>query len=1350
MTLHAPQSVIPKSPSRRSVSSRRSSRRSRDDDDDDDDNKMNSSRHSGYSSGSINASDYYSDNLEDRGRADGDDDVANEQRGRSSKRRFPSFPASKARFFSRKNGDGLGNNVPPSDASASVNSHNRESFLASRRKDNLFQNYAKRIGGGLRRRSLSRGRGGGEGSHAGDGEGGFDSRGHTIQIRPEDEDDGGDAIVHRRPRSGSNGQSQPQFDGHFRYGHPQQQRYHGPNPFLLTSPRLLLSPRADLWMALAFTSCAAISSMAMARGLTARSRSSNGSALDKLALSVCALSFGISLVVAVGFRYGPLRGVLTKPVGDDGNARNSNSNLNLNSSSNVHPSNDGASSNVIYRFCRARNVTPELLLLSLLSILWLMGIPIIADGSPPDGPDDLTLAVAGTDIWNANLFYSSWASSALVWYLLVEVVTLADRRGVVEKYSLAEEVSGDGMDIGIENGGKSHGDINHKNNNILSKRWSLLLLNSFVILSSSVNTFYGPTCQGMLSQTDYCQRGLVGIVVGGVFTELLILGVGILFRLSRMTKKTTSLPDTEDGHSSHSHPPQLLVPILSKPTLHKACSLLSFFCLLFQSINVALMTSPTGGGPATNSGTPYFASWVGFLLAFELGLRYLEWFTSAGSAIGGQWARGTDGRSIDDANALPTSGEDVKQLGGPANSSDSSTQSSEDEETAGRRPVAVLKTNRPHDVKSEASLSNYGFSPPSVDERPGGLRNTRANTATNNIKMNNNKNEAVDPYPDFVSQTAGQGSLEPEAMSFQNLAQRSPYSRRSTGGAAAAGGGGGGIDAGAKANASQASRSTVKSWNPGNDQHSQQRSNKSSPGLNNPSGYISRQKSIHYNDINVDDDEEVHSQVYYGDFPTHDAKAEELDQDPQITRSRNQSQTSSNNNANTSNNLSPLHESSNETSHTDSMVYNMMNNEGIEIHPLKQPSNDGVDNKSSSSAKRRHSRKGSNGGESVKSSKSNRSSKSSSSRDQDGRRRRRSSSGHKKSSSTKASGSMYSSPESMNETVSSGSNPPPTIASEYSSQEAASRAASRARSNISGTSGQGQQQRRGVPVPTMSSASAQGSRGGGNNSTANSSGPPPPPFQRSPGSFPNEDVDASSQFSDYLNSIPMASINTNNKSPTDSDTIVSDPTIDAHFDPPAAAANSSAGGVPKSTGSGNTSRRKNAVAGGSGAAANTTGSHSTSSSQYRRTSSDENPSSGADHEQVDDIVKAALAYAEQTHGEEGVQRTSSARHEDHENSGFNQESIHSFYSDPNKRLPPPAGGSGSKNNRSRGSHASDDVNNLVKQALSQAGHGNRQFQPPARPQNTRQKSLYDAKSVSSMYSETTDFTDQEAGQHFDC
>lgn len=1334
MTLHAPQSIIPKSPSRRSVSSRRSSRRSRDDDDDDN-NKMNSSRHSGYSSGSLNASDYFSDNLEDGGRADSDDDAANEQRGRrSSKKRFPSFLASKGRFLSRRNGDSRRIDATSSETSASVNSHNRESFLASRRKDNLFQNYAKRIGGGLRRRSLSRGRGGGEGSHADDGEGELDSRGHAIQIRPDDVDDGGDAIAHRRPRSDSRGQSQPQFDGHFRYGHPQQQRYHGPNPFVLTSPRLLLSPRADLWMALAFASCAAISSMAMARGLTARSRSSNGSALDKLALSVCALSFGISLVVAVGFRYGPLRGALTRPVGDDGSARN----LNLNSNSNA-----------IYRFCRARNVTPELLLLSLLSILWLVGIPIIADGSPPDSPDDLTLAVAGTDIWNANLFYSSWASSALVWYLLVEVVTLADRRGVVERYLLPEEASGEGMGIDIEHGGKSDGDINRNNNNILSKRWSLLLLNSFVILSSSVNTFYGPMCQGMLSQTDYCQRGLVGIVVGGVFTELLVLGVAVLFRLSHMTKKTSALPHTEDdGRSSHSHPPQLLVPIVSKPTLHKACSLLSFFCLLFQSINVALMTSPTGGGPATNSGTTYFASWVGFLLAFELGLRYLEWFTSAGSAVGGPWARGADGRSIDDPNALPTSGEDLKRLGAPANSSDSSTQSSEDEETAGRRPVAVLKTNHPHDVKSEASLSNCGFSPPSVDERPGGLRNPRANIATNNINSNINKNEAVDPYPDFVSQTAGQGSLEPEAMSYQNLAQRSPYSRRSTGGTAAAAGGG--IDAGANANASQASRSTVQSWNPGDDQHNQQRSNKSSPGLNNPSGYISRQKSIHYNDIHVDDDGENHSQVYYGAFPTHNAKAEELDHDPQITRSRNQSQTSSNNNANTSNNLSPLHESSNETSHTDSMVYNMMNNDGIEIHPLKQPSNDGVDNKSSSSAKRRHSRKNSSGGESVKSSKSNRSSKSSSSRDKDGRRRRRSSSGHKKSSVSKASGSMYSSPESMNETVSSGSNPPPTIASEYSSQQAASRAASRARSNVSGTSGQGQQPRRGIPVPIMSSASAHGSREG-SNSIANSSGPPPPPFQRSPGSYPNEDMDASSQFSDYLNSIPMASINTNNKSPEDSGTIVSDTTTDAHFDPPAAAANTSAGGVPRSTGSGNTSRRKNAVAGGSGAAANaTTGSHSTSSSQYRRTSSDENPSSGADHEQVDDIVKAALAYAEQSHGDEGVQRTSSARQEDYDHSGFNQESIHSFYSDSNKRMPPPSGGSGSKNNRSRGSHASADVNNLVKQALSQAGHGNRQFQPPARPQNTRQKSLYDAKSVTSMYSEATDITDQEAGQHFDC
>ena len=55
-----------------------------------------------------------------------------------------------------------------------------------------------------------------------------------------------------------------------------------------------------------------------------------------------------------------------------------------------------------------------------------------------------------------------------------------------------------------------------------------------------------------------------------------------------------------------------------------------------QTFNAYLLTSPTGGGPGNISGALYFGSWLGFVLSFELCLRYLELFSTGSRGAGGK------------------------------------------------------------------------------------------------------------------------------------------------------------------------------------------------------------------------------------------------------------------------------------------------------------------------------------------------------------------------------------------------------------------------------------------------------------------------------------------------------------------------------------------------------------------------------------------------------------------------------------------------------------------------------------------------------------------------------------------
>ena len=244
---------------------------------------------------------------------------------------------------------------------------------------------------------------------------------------------------------------------------------------------------------------------------------------------------------------------------------------------------------------------------------------LLQDGSPWGIP----LAVAGYEIWNANLFYSSWISSILCGYLWIEVFTLHDRGGTTlvllqhhpqdATASYEDVVDGDARVV----------TTSAKSSNTFTKRWLFLLCTALIFMSSSISTYTSPVCQGnVLKSSSYCKLALTGIIVGGVFQLLITLCVGLFYRLSHTSRR--------NGSNANCNNTEIMT-ILSIRKRNLFASAAAVMSLILQIINTAVLTSPTGGGPGSISGTLYFACWMGFVLSFELCLRYLDVYSTAPS-----------------------------------------------------------------------------------------------------------------------------------------------------------------------------------------------------------------------------------------------------------------------------------------------------------------------------------------------------------------------------------------------------------------------------------------------------------------------------------------------------------------------------------------------------------------------------------------------------------------------------------------------------------------------------------------------------------------------------------------------
>lgn len=362
-------------------------------------------------------------------------------------------------------------------------------------------------------------------------------------------------------------------------------------PFLVPS-FATLSQRADLWIVTALSSCVSLASFAQ---LLSSSKGSLSTTNRMFAFSTSIVSFVIAFVLGAAFRYAPLRHSVTRS-------------LSIISPPNQRQSYGSPIIAGIKTAISQSYISLELVLVSIVTLFWTIAIPIIVDGFNGIGQDPL--AVFGMEIWNANLFYSSWISAILIGYIYIELLTSTDRYGRVPS---------------------STSSASTWKENTFSKRWILLTLSSIVVLSSSATIYGSNLCDGdILKGTEYCQKALLGILVGGFVQLVCSCCVGVIYRLRNM--------DYTDPSASYHYDSKGRRRKIRRRYMRKKMSVwkrekyslyFGIISLVVQTVNVAMLTSPVGGGPGNSTGTLYFASWLSFSLVFEMCLRYLELHTTS-------------------------------------------------------------------------------------------------------------------------------------------------------------------------------------------------------------------------------------------------------------------------------------------------------------------------------------------------------------------------------------------------------------------------------------------------------------------------------------------------------------------------------------------------------------------------------------------------------------------------------------------------------------------------------------------------------------------------------------------------
>jgi len=322
-----------------------------------------------------------------------------------------------------------------------------------------------------------------------------------------------------------------------------------PHPFFIASDAML-SPRADVWIFLFLSSCASTAS------LSASSPAAWRTFAESAALACMGSSTAVSICVAAGFRYRPSRRTLTRPF--------------------------------LFRLLRSTSMTTTTTMLTLeLAVavltlgLWLVSAGLVFRQSPRGN-----MAVAQMEIWNTNLFFGSWISTASAAYLVADLITVRNPSGL-----LPRECS---LVMG----------------NAIPRGWALCFVASLALF------VFG------LGKNGDDGGSAVSAIVFGIVGTLLSL-IYLLFTLQERQSNESS--NDSQNNSTEQNAGRVMS---NMPKGRVVSSLLSVTSLLCFSINVALGTSP----PSSSSCNVYFSSWTCFAISLYLCIRHAEAYLVPASA----------------------------------------------------------------------------------------------------------------------------------------------------------------------------------------------------------------------------------------------------------------------------------------------------------------------------------------------------------------------------------------------------------------------------------------------------------------------------------------------------------------------------------------------------------------------------------------------------------------------------------------------------------------------------------------------------------------------------------------------
>lgn len=845
-----------------------------------------------------------------------------------------------------------------------------------------------------------------------------------------------------------------------------------------------------------------------------------------------------------------------------------------------------------------------------------------------------------------------------------------------------------------------------------------------------------------------------------MFQIAIALGVAALYRLSRMSPGVLNSYSRRHRYRSDTR----IVSVRGRTTFSVLAAASS---LLIQAVNAGLITSPTGGGPGNVSGTLYFTSWMGLLLAFELCLRYLELYSTGGGrasakSSGGRSTRSNEPSIVENVTVYEDDEDESEESmlmlrngsddGGSKRRNSSRAIIVEDASLDAESYVFGDVVPRQQQQQEPASRVQQQEPPRVQQQEPSVAHNT----------AQNNRRSGVDPEE---SSGIYIRSLLPPLDSRSQSAGSDPSGTQDVGS----------IDV----------RSAQRSSNSSTNKRSSNSSTKRTSSGEDPDATDERKEqyrsklfqSVRYSGSNrysdFDDDifsseseHDLRNSAFFSGGPSfHADEVEELD-DTRHTQEKEQQESAFQQQAAPA---VPRQDSSTSFERTTSSQKLSPLVEGGSSEEKSPPTGEssGADNQARKAAQQRQGppltkAKAQGGGASKKSASTSRSSRSrsrdkgmnaspysgkaggahmsrQSSRKSTRSRSRGGGTGDKSRvsrSSTLSSGLRGGGPVSAgiltdDEDGESGSNPPPTMSESGMS----------AKDDLSGY------------PSTKSSSPEEGSGSPYRRSRSDGHGvgpPPPPPFSRSKSDKQRlqqqqNEYDAASQYS---SSAPVRSIHTNTgPGHNDSDSVVSEPTLDAGLiDPPKPSSRPmqhQPGGKRASSRSKSRSKSphhhlRSSSSPSSGGDPHNLHNSSSETGSYNKKYSDEtepanssdgNPSSHEGSTQVvDNIVAAALAYAEHTHGqsndhglirgsgvtsgstnirESGTTISSNQRPAGSSNvmESFNTSvhsaSLHSFYTDSDKGSKNEDGGGGGKKKKGKGkennlgeSHSTDYNPNL--------------------------------------------------------